>query len=79
MDVTSAPTDVSLAWALNRMMGFTQCSSCKNIYREMVQAFHADVKKGMVIIGECLMLKCFMGGWCCFPGGWHPPASPQLE
>ena len=17
-----------------------------------------------------------MGGWCCFPGGWHLPASP---
>ena len=42
-----------------------------------MQAFHADMKAGWsLFIGEWLTLKCFMRGWCCFPRGWHPPASP---
>ena len=42
----------------------------------MAHVFHADVEKGWsVFIGEQLKLKCFMGGWCCFPGELHPPST----
>ena len=42
-----------------------------------MQAFQADVKEGLSLyIGKWFMLKCFMGGWCCFPEGWHAPAQP---
>ena len=38
---------------------------------------------GMVIIGllvrEWFTLKYFMGGWCCFSGGWHPSHPPSTR
>ena len=35
---------------------------------------------GMVIIlvRECFTLKCYMGGWCCFPGGMASPSTRLL-
>ena len=48
----------------------------KNIYGGMVRAFHVDVKEGWSLLGEWLMLKCFMAGWCCFAGEWHFSAFP---
>ena len=43
-----------------------------------MQAFHADVKqKWSSFIGKWFMLKCFMGGWFYFPGGWHFPSTRE--
>ena len=43
---------------------------------KMVQAFHADVNEGWsLIIREWSTLKCFIGEWCCFPGGCHLPST----
>ena len=51
----------------------TQCASYKNTYGGMMQAFHADVKEERSsFAGEWFTLKCFMGGWCCFPENGIP-------
>ena len=50
------------------------CLSCKNTYRGMVQLF-TQTLGGMVImlVREWFALRCFMGGWCCFPRGYGIP------
>ena len=48
--------------------------------RGIAQAFHADVKDGQsLFIGEWFMLKCFMGGWCCFSGDGIPLNSSSVS
>ena len=41
---------------------YYQCSTCKNTYAGIVQAFYADIKQGwLLFIGEWFTLKCLMG------------------
>ena len=44
-----------------------------------MQAFHAGINKvWSLFTEEWFTLKCFSRGWCCFPGGWHPPSTGVL-
>ena len=39
----------------------------------LAQDFHTDVKDGRsFFIEQWFVLKCFMGRWCCLPGGGTP-------
>ena len=31
-----------------------------------------------MLVREWFTQKCFIGGWCCFPGGWHLPSTRVL-
>ena len=45
----------------------------------IAQAFLTDVKDGRsLFIGKWFKLKCFIGGWCCFPGGGIPLNSSTV-
>ena len=45
-----------------------------------MQAFFEDVKEEWsLFIKEWLTLKCFIGGWCYFSGGWHPSSTRVLH
>ena len=32
----------------------------------------------IIFVWEWFALKCFMEGWRCFPGLWHPPSTRVL-
>ena len=41
--------------------------------------FYADLRRdGNCTCKGMVYAKLFYGGWCCFPGGWHPPSTRVL-